>query len=333
MAPDQNVSHASAVGGPLASSFSFSTDWIPEPERLDFFKGELSKLLALDVEPLDGRPRHVMKVVEAGPISFSEVHASPTRVARRRNHLNDCDDGFLFILVTEGRQLLMHNGHEITLDPGAAALIQNSRTGIGTFPTGGTTIAARVDGSSLRALVKHPEEMAGGLIDRKRPGLALLTGYLRAFAEVKETLTSGLAQSFGHHVVDLVAAVLGPTHDGAAQAEAGGIRAARLRQVLDAIAGRACDPCFTVETIAGELGVTSRYVQRLLEATGSTFSEHVTERRLIRARQLLGGALCRGKVSEIALEAGFNDLAHFHRVFRRRFGSTPAAMRGATALA
>jgi transcriptional regulator GlxA family with amidase domain len=68
----------------------------------------------------------------------------------------------------------------------------------------------------------------------------------------------------------------------------------------------------------------------MLEVTGATFSEHVTEQRLLRARRLLGSTVCRRKISEVALEAGFNDLAHFHRVLRRRFGETPAAMRGAS---
>jgi AraC-like DNA-binding protein len=40
------------------------------------------------------------------------------------------------------------------------------------------------------------------------------------------------------------------------------------------------------------------------------------------------------RISEIAAEAGFTDLSHFSRAFRRRFGMTPsdareAAMRGA----
>jgi AraC-like DNA-binding protein len=33
------------------------------------------------------------------------------------------------------------------------------------------------------------------------------------------------------------------------------------------------------------------------------------------------------KVSEIAMEAGFSDLSHFNRSFRRRFGETPSFAR------
>jgi AraC-like DNA-binding protein len=328
MPPEGDSSRAAAVGDTPPSRFSFSTDWLPERDRLDFFKGEVARFLGVDVEPLDERPRHVMQAIQAGPIVFSEAWISTMRFTRRPDHLKDQDEGFALLLMVGGCQHLTHNGQELALRPGDATLIHNGRPGVGFWPKGGATVAVRVDGTALRALVRHPEQMAGVLVDRSQPGLALLKGYLKAFTLVRETLSPDLAQSFGHHVVDLVAAVLGATRDGAAQAEAGGVRAARRQQVLDAIARRACDPSFTVDTLAGELGVTSRYVQRLLEETGSTFSARVTERRLVRARHLLGSGDGRRTVAEIALEAGFNDLAHFHRVFRRRFGTTPAAMRG-----
>ena len=129
--------------------------------------------------------------------------------------------------------------------------------------------------------------MNGKPIRRDAPGMALLMGYLLSFGEVRDTLTPQLLHSFGLHVIDLVAAILGTTRDGAAQAEAGEVRAARLKKVLASIAGRASDPRFTVEVVAAELAVTSRYVQLMLEETGSTFSEHISEHRLRHAWRML----------------------------------------------
>jgi transcriptional regulator GlxA family with amidase domain len=169
--------------------------------------------------------------------------------------------------------------------------------------------------------------MAGALIDRARPGVSLLDGYLRSFASL-ESLTPDLANTFGLHVVDLVAAALGPTRDGAAQAEAGGVRAARLARIVERIAERACEPGFGVESLAAEFGVTARSIQLLLAGTGLTFTERVTERRLQRAWRLLAEPASRLGVAEVAWEAGYNDVAHFHRAFRRRFGETPASARG-----
>ena len=115
-----------------------------------------------------------------------------------------------------------------------------------------------------------------------------------------------------------------------AEAEAGGILAARLRRVLGLIADRACEPRFTVETVAVELAVSTRTIQLILERTGSTFSEHVSEQRLHRAWRLLSDPQSHLSIAQVAFESGFNDLSYFYRSFRRRFGETPASARASS---
>lgn len=118
--------------------------------------------------------------------------------------------------------------------------------------------------------------------------------------------------------------------EGATASELGGVRAARLRAVLSAIAARAGDPAFGVEAAAATLGVTARYVQQVLAETGATFSEHLSDQRLRTAWQLLTDPRGRGeKIATVAFECGFGDLSTFNRAFRRRFGETPMAVRGA----
>jgi AraC-like DNA-binding protein len=48
------------------------------------------------------------------------------------------------------------------------------------------------------------------------------------------------------------------------------------------------------------------------------------ERRLERCRDALGARRDgRGVVKDVAFQWGFNDTAHFSRVFKKRFGKTP----------
>jgi AraC-like DNA-binding protein len=80
--------------------------------------------------------------------------------------------------------------------------------------------------------------------------------------------------------------------------------------------------------VAKSKAISARYLQSLLETSGSSFTEHVTELRLQRAFALLTEA---GdgprRISDIALQAGFSDISHFNRLFRARFGDTPGAVR------
>jgi AraC-like DNA-binding protein len=109
-----------------------------------------------------------------------------------------------------------------------------------------------------------------------------------------------------------------------------GVRAARRSAILHEIDRHSGDPNLNAITIARLLGITPRYVHLLLKETGRSFTYHVLERRLENAAALLGEPRWRTrKIAEIAAEARFIDLSYFNRAFRRRYGTTPSAMREA----
>jgi AraC-like DNA-binding protein len=108
----------------------------------------------------------------------------------------------------------------------------------------------------------------------------------------------------------------------------GAVAVARLGAARDHIAESFDEPELTVAAVAGRQGVSPRYLQRLFEASGTSFTAYVNELRLQRALTLLTGAPARTRrISDIALDAGFSDLSYFNRLFRSRFGDTPSGMR------
>ena len=80
--------------------------------------------------------------------------------------------------------------------------------------------------------------------------------------------------------------------------------------------------------MARHLGVTPRYVDRLFETEGESFSGFVRGQRLMRAHHMLMDPHCAGRsIGTIASDVGFADVSEFGCAFRRRFGSTPAELR------
>lgn len=138
-----------------------------------------------------------------------------------------------------------------------------------------------------------------------------------------------LTAHIGRALTDLAALVLGAERDAAAIASMRGPRAARLREVVAEIRAGFADPAFSAQHLARKLGVSARYIQDLLQETGSAFTARVLELRLQRARAMLTDPRHdRMKVGEIAAACGFNEIPHFNRCFRRRFGTTPTRYRG-----
>lgn len=80
-----------------------------------------------------------------------------------------------------------------------------------------------------------------------------------------------------------------------------------------------------IEWVAAKLGTTRRSLQRRLAAHGTTFNRLVEETVLRRAKTLLHDGTT--PITDIALQLGYADPAHFTRAFRRWTGVTPSAYR------
>jgi AraC-like DNA-binding protein len=68
--------------------------------------------------------------------------------------------------------------------------------------------------------------------------------------------------------------------------------------------------------------------QRLLAENQTSFVDEVVRRRLRRARDMLASPrYAHMSIIAIAHDCGFSTVSHFHRVFRRHFGTTPCEAR------
>jgi AraC-like DNA-binding protein len=80
-----------------------------------------------------------------------------------------------------------------------------------------------------------------------------------------------------------------------------------------------------INWVAAKLGVSRRSFQRLLEANGNNFNHIVAEVIFSRAKTLLTRETA--SITEIALELGYRDAAHFTRAFKRWAGVSPNGFR------
>lgn len=109
--------------------------------------------------------------------------------------------------------------------------------------------------------------------------------------------------------------------------DSGALERNRIR-LLDHISAHLPDPELGVVSIATALGLSTRHVHTLMEATGKTLSRYILEQRLEQSMKALGNPmLAHLTITEIALQWGFNDMSHFSRVFRSRYGESPRAWR------
>jgi AraC-like DNA-binding protein len=180
----------------------------------------------------------------------------------------------------------------------------------------------------LTRLVPDLDDVLSRRIVPRTEALQYLMGYVGFLEAQQIPADAELARATALHMRDLFALALGASRDAAVVAEGRGLRAARLQAMKRYIADNLSDGNLTVRAVAARHRVTPRYVQRLFESEGTTFSEYVLDQRLACVHRMLPDPRYAGwTVSAIALEAGFGDVSYFNRRFRHRFGASPTQCR------
>jgi AraC-like DNA-binding protein len=260
-----------------------------------------------------------------GTVGFGYVHGTPGTWRRKREHLADGRD-LISISISGGGQWQVEGvrGPD-RYERGGAVVVESRRESTIHSLDDATAWTICIDRASLEPLLADISDPIQRCLPGDNPGIRLLEAYLVSLFSLECDYDLALAAL---HIRDLALHALGVRGDTQALVRERGVRAARQSAVLDAIVTRASEPDLDPATVAAQLGMSPRYLHRLLEPTGRSFAQHLLQCRLDRAAAILRNPDCaRFKIGEIAAQAGFSDISHFNRSFRRKFGDTPYGVR------
>ena len=307
----------------------FSTDELPERDRLPIMREVHGRLCArVDIEPAPGVSLHYRVTAMALPgLTVSMFSESPLTIRRTRELLADGNDDVVFAVPPTAANMLSHRGRELSPIRDAVLLSAADVMRID-VASGSQCPMVTLSRHRLAPLVPGLEDAFMRPVPRHTGALQLLTRYLCLFDDRQSLATPELRGLVVNHVYDLVALALGATRDAAAIANGRGVRAARLHTIKREILNSPNRHGLSLAGLAARHGVTPRHVQMLFESDGTTFSRFLLDQRLARAHRMLSNpVLAERTISTIAYEAGFGDLSHFNRAFRRRYGETPSDVR------
>ena len=247
-------------------------------------------------------------------------------VFRDRSMVRDGNDN-RSLVVSLGRDLnFWHLKREVGLGLNEATILRNDEPGKAGARRQFAIYEVSIPQREWKLRAGRSDDVLMKVINRHSETLKLLLGYIDLLAKVGMPAGPGARDAINQHLMDLT--VLAATEPAVGESQVGCVVAARSAAVLERIASHFHEPGLTGASLAQTLGISQRYLQRLLQETGKSFTEHVNELRLNRAFALLSAPKSAGRVSDIAFEVGFCDLAHFHRLFKARFGDTPNGVRG-----
>jgi AraC-like DNA-binding protein len=319
------------IGISNTQTLRMSTDEMAERDRLPFIREIFGRLVVRqDIEPIPGTDLRVDATFHALPgLSIWTGTYSPVCMQRTRELLADGNDGVSLCVDSTGGTQLSHLGKDLTVAADSAVLLSAADViSIRTVQLSGL-VGIVMSRKTLISMVPTLEGEFMRPVPKESEALRLLKSYIEVVKEGRSPTTPELEQLVATHIYDLAALTLGATRDSAEVATGRGVRAARLRAIKADILKDPSSPEMTLTSIAARHRVTPRYVQLLFHGEGTTFSQYLLDQRLARAHRMLGDARADLKISTIAFDAGFGDLSHFNRSFRRRYGDSPSDVRDA----
>jgi AraC-like DNA-binding protein len=308
--------------------FRFSTSDLPVPERRNAVLA-LRERGILPLEPLADRPvtvqisKHFLPGVGILSGTLSGLsHGSGAKSA-------DVSDELFFGVNLDGGCTAFQGNREIGLNSGEAMCLSCE---VGPFvvvrPEPVRFLGLRVPRNMIAPLVKGLDDATMHVIPRGTEAVTLLARYAEAVATMQRLDSPEVSRSVVNHVHDLIALSIGATREGAAAAEATSVAAARLQSIKADIDANLSDESISVAAVAARHGVTPRYVHKLFEREGITYTQFVLLQRLERAHRLLRDPrFATSSISVIAFDVGFGDISYFNRVFRRHYNATPSDIR------
>jgi AraC-like DNA-binding protein len=264
---------------------------------------------------------------DAAPIQISLVTATRHTVLRLASHIALSTDDLCFVnLQLEGLGRTTQRHHEQTCAPGDLAVADTTEP----FEI------ANCHNFRLFCFAVPRRLLPRGLLDRPQLNLSrtetgrALSKTLAGYAEIcladhQRQKTSAV---IGAHVIDLIAHAPDVLTDVSAERVHIPVL---LSMMIDHIERHSEDPDLGAAALAAKFRCSERYVHRLFAMTDRSVGEHVNGRRIAAcSRRLLDHDSAHRTIAEIAFAAGFRDISHFNRLFKRCHGLAPREFRRAT---
>ena len=261
---------------------------------------------------------------EIGDAKIIEVTADGHGLKRNRSDVNRSDGEFCsFKFLLSGYGAIEQEGKTSTFKAGDIITLDNS------YPY---RISCYDRFSFLLFIVPrllvyprtiNPKAIHAGLIPADSSISSILHGYVKGLLELKGNSDICYSSSLTDMLCGLIAVALDPGNEKTENNQQS-VNHMRFNKLTDYIRSHLSDPELSPAAVADVCGISVRYLHKLFEPHGISFSRWVLKQRLERCReQIVDPRFIDKNLSHISYNWGFNNFSHFIRVFRSEYGLSP----------
>jgi AraC-like DNA-binding protein len=263
-----------------------------------------------------------------GPASFTRVDSCAQNVLRTPSRIARASEDFVLVaLGNSGVNGVYQDGREAVVSAGQFVIYDTTRPYELRFDDDFSQTIFQVPRKLLHQRAGSFDALTATTFANDAPLERLVYDFLINMARTVDHIDAATGARLLDQALDLVAMAFAERmHD--RPPEQSFHRSALLYRLKNHILTHLRNPELSMSRAAAALGISTRYASDLMAGEQISFRSYVQAQRLERcARDLSDPAQAARHVGDIAFAWGFNDLAHFSRVFKQRFGAAPREWR------
>ncbi len=306
--PDENVFRLS----PCSASETLSSKFF----ELEIVQGEHPQGLIRETKI--GGMVLLRSLIEAGRVTA----ARSDRLIRHSN-----SNAFLLGLAVKGQTTIYQEAREAQLSPGDMILIDSHRKYELELDHETEMIWLKFSTSAVQSrIIEHWRYL--GLPLKTEFGIGhVVANMLDACINTAPYISAADSRRFESSFIELVGAAFRSQIDEANDSETRhGFLV--LNRIRDYIEDHLDNPNLNPKLIAGEIGLSERYIRKLFASRDMTLMGWIRDRRLQKCHDsICNNDLQFSSLSDIAYAHGFNDISSFNRSFKDKYRMSPSALK------
>jgi AraC-like DNA-binding protein len=263
-----------------------------------------------------------------GPAAFTRVDSCAQRVFRTPSRIaRASEDYVLLALGNSGVNGVYQDGREAIVSAGQFVIYDTTRPYELRFDDSFSQTILQMPRKLLQQRIGAFDTLTATTFSGDRPLERLAYGFLAGMSQAVDRVDPATASRLLDQALDLIAMAFAERMH-ARPTDQSFHRSALLYRLKNYILTHLHDGELSASRAASAIGISPRYASDLMADEQISFRSYVQTQRLERCkRDLADPAQAARHVGDIAFAWGFNDLAHFSRIFKQRFGAAPREWR------
>ena len=309
---------------------SFDTRSVAKSDRIDFWEERCSSTVVgltcstTEESGFEAKFDHY----DFGSFSIFDIAGKPHVICRSSEMVRrDEKDSVFFTIIMKGNVFVNRRDRIDLLNAGDIVLYDTTTPYMHGFPTEARQVLFDVPGAEFRKRFPKWDLRDALKIDGSTGnGIAIGKAMRNTFSEVRARKYLAPEPLLVNNIWSGMEMVHDHVFGGS---DISSYHLGIIQRVRFLIRSRIDDTSLDTETVADEIGMSSRQLNRILAVQDLTVRKLIQNERLDRAHRVISGAADGERIAltELAYNCGYSCPSHFSKSFRRRFGIAPSEMR------